>query len=44
MRHILPVKIVDMKGVANAESLLREKTVQIGLNETDVCVMGEGRI
>ena len=42
MRHILPVKIVDMKGVTNAESLLKEKTVQIGLNETDVCVMDEG--
>ena len=44
MGHILPVKIVDMKGVANDESLLKEKTVQIGLNETDVCVMDEGRI
>ena len=42
MKHILPVKIVDMKGVTNAESLLKEKTVQIGLNETDVCVMDEG--
>ena len=32
MKHILPVKIVDMKGVTNAESLLKEKAIQIGLN------------
>ena len=39
MQYLLPKRIISSKGVDNAESLLKEKTLQIGLNEPDRAVM-----
>ena len=36
MKYIFPKRIVASQNVENVESLLREKTLQIGLTETDV--------
>ena len=39
MQYIFPKRIISDQGVENADSLLKEKTLQIGLNEPDVAVM-----
>ena len=40
MKYAYPVKVIAVHGnVENVEGLLKEKTLQIGLNEEDFCVM-----
>ena len=41
MQYIFPKRIISSQGVENVQSLLREKTLQIGLNELDLAVMQE---
>ena len=44
MKYVNAIKFIDYKGqIDNAEALLREKTLQIGLSERDVCtIKGKG--
>ena len=43
--YLYPVRCVDMtQGIKNAQTLLREKPVQIALDETDVCKICGGHI
>ncbi len=42
MKFIFPKRIVLSDGAKNAQALLNEKTLQIGLNETDLCEMPGG--
>ena len=40
MKYTYPVKVIAVQGdVENVEGLLKEKTMQIGLNEEDFCIM-----
>ena len=41
MKYVFPKRIVASQGVDNAEALLREQTLQIGLSETD-CAYFDG--
>ena len=42
MKYNLPVRIFDSKNVENANSLLKRKSMQIGLNETDYAEITNG--
>lgn len=42
MNCIFPKRIVEESGVTNSAALLKTKTVQIGLNESDLAVFGKG--
>ena len=40
MKYMYPVKVIATQGnVENVEGLLQEKSLQIGLNEPNICVM-----
>lgn len=41
MQYVFPKRIVSSQGVDNAQSLLQQKTLQIGLNEPDIALMGD---
>lgn len=42
MNYLFPVRIIDEKKAQNTETLLREKTLQIGLAEQDLCLISPG--
>ena len=42
MKYLFPKRIIASQGVDNVETLLKEKTLQIGLNETE-CAVFKGK-